>query len=55
MTEFLVRASDRKTFLAFVKQGKKEGWHKAVKAHYDYATVKDLETAWLASLKKSEK
>ena len=55
VTAFLLTAKNRNTFLAFVKQGQKDGWDKAVKAHYEYASVDELETAWLASLKKAKK
>jgi hypothetical protein len=55
LTHFLVEKKDRKTFLAFVKQGCGEDWDKAVRAHYDFKSVEDLEEAWLAALVKARR
>jgi hypothetical protein len=52
VTRFLVGRKDRKTFLAFVRQGMKDGWDKAAEAHYGFADVEALENAWLADLRK---
>ena len=52
LTEFLVERKDRKTFLQFLKQGKRDGWEKAVKENYGYADLEKLEDAWLAAMKK---
>jgi uncharacterized protein (TIGR03000 family) len=52
VTRFLVAARDRATFLSFVQQGMDDGWDDAVRKHYDYDDVDDLEQAWLASLGK---
>jgi RNA polymerase sigma factor (sigma-70 family) len=51
VTRFLVGRKDNKTFLAFVKQGMKDGWDKAAEAHYGFADVEALEDAWLARLR----
>jgi RNA polymerase sigma factor (sigma-70 family) len=50
LTRFLVESVDRQRFLTFVAQGMREGWDKAVKAHYSYENVEDLEKAWLGHL-----
>jgi tetratricopeptide (TPR) repeat protein len=50
ITSFLVKARDRKTFLAFVASGQRDGWDRAVKQHYGYPSVAMLERAWLQSL-----
>jgi hypothetical protein len=50
ITSFLVKARDRKTFLAFVASGQRDGWDQAVKQHYGYPSVAMLERAWLQSL-----
>jgi hypothetical protein len=47
VTSFLVNQSDRPTFLAFVAHGMRDGWDQAVKTHYRYRSVEDLEAAWL--------
>jgi hypothetical protein len=52
LTRFLVESVDRQKFLAFVAQGMREGWDKAVKAHYPYENVEGLEKAWLAQLRE---
>jgi RNA polymerase sigma factor (sigma-70 family) len=50
VTRFLVDASDRQTFLAFVAQGSRDGWDRAVKTHYGYSNVEELERAWKGHL-----
>src|SRR5262249_19563631 len=55
VTEYLVGLKDRKTLLAFVKDGMKKGWEKAVKTHYDIAGVAELEKKWLRSLKNKKR
>jgi RNA polymerase sigma factor (sigma-70 family) len=55
LTDFLVQAGDRKKFLAFVVQGEQSSWDKAVQKHYGYRTVEELETAWLAQVRKDLK
>lgn len=51
VTRFLVTAKDRKTFLAFVEEGKSQNWDRAVRAHYGYASVEKLEEAWVKDLR----
>jgi hypothetical protein len=52
LTEFLVDAKDRKTFLQFLKQGKRDGWEKSLKENYGYSDIDKLEDAWLTAMKK---
>jgi RNA polymerase sigma factor (sigma-70 family) len=52
VTRFLVERKDHRTFLAFVKQGMRDGWDKAVQAHYDWKSVEDLERDWLEHLRR---
>src|SRR5207248_4958520 len=55
LTHFLVGKRDRKTFLAFVKEGAEDDWDTALKTHYGYEKVEDLETAWLTHLRQLER
>jgi hypothetical protein len=48
LTAFLVARKDRKTFLAFLKDGMKGDWDKAVHTHYGFRDVKELEREWTA-------
>lgn len=52
ITRFLVDQADRQTFLKFIQQGMQQGWDKAVQTHYKLKSVRQLETAWIDSLKK---
>jgi RNA polymerase sigma factor (sigma-70 family) len=47
LTRFLVDRKDRRTFLAFVKQGMQDGWDRAVKEQYGFRDIDALERAWL--------
>jgi RNA polymerase sigma factor (sigma-70 family) len=55
LTHYLVEKKDRKTFLAFVKQGNRGDWDRAVRDHYDFHSVEELEEAWLAALGKERR
>ncbi|HEY7310424.1 MAG TPA: hypothetical protein VH643_13750 [Gemmataceae bacterium] len=54
VSRFLVEANDRKTFLAFVAEGMKGDWDKACEKHYDFATVEEMEKAWLKWLRAND-
>jgi hypothetical protein len=54
LTRFLVERKDRSTFLAFVKQGMRDGWDKAAQAQYDFRGVEDLEHTWRMELPRPE-
>jgi hypothetical protein len=47
LTHFLVESANRKTFLAFVAAGMRGDWDRAVRTHYRYKNVEELERAWL--------
>ena len=53
LTRFLVERSGRRTFVAFVARGERDGWDKAALVHYGYRDVDDLERTWLADVGKS--
>lgn len=55
VTQFLVERSSRPTFLAFVANGMHEGWDHAVRTHYRYNSVEELEQAWLAHLRSTKR
>jgi RNA polymerase sigma factor (sigma-70 family) len=52
LTDFLVRSGGRPRFLTFVADGERGIWAKAVQKYYGYRTVEELETAWLAQVRK---
>jgi hypothetical protein len=51
VTQFLVGRNDRPTFLAFIKQGMKDGWDAALMSHYGVESVEALEAEWLVHMK----
>ena len=51
MCDYLVKRSDRKTFLSFVGHGMRHGWDSAVQSFYSLRSVEELETAWLQHLR----
>ncbi len=53
LTDFLVSKGGRAKFLKFVKQGDGDNWARAAKAHYGYATLDDLERAWIVHARKT--
>src|SRR5262249_17327464 len=55
LTDFVVGKRNRKVFLAFVKEGAEDDWDNALKTHYGYDKVEDLEAAWLAHLRQLER
>jgi hypothetical protein len=52
VSNFLVAQGGRTEFLAFVAQGSRGDWDGAVKAHYRYNSVEELEKAWVDDLSK---
>jgi RNA polymerase sigma factor (sigma-70 family) len=50
VTRFLVERKDRKTYLAFVKQGMKDGWDSAAKKCYGFDDVAEMEKVWIAHI-----
>jgi RNA polymerase sigma factor (sigma-70 family) len=53
LTDFLLSKGGRAKFLEFVKQGDRDSWAKSAKAHYGYATLDELEKAWLVYARKT--
>ena len=54
VVDFLVRKSSKPTFLAFVAQGQRDGWDKALQVHYRYRSVEELEQAWRQQLRDAD-
>ena len=54
VTSYLVGLSSRPQFLAFVAQGMRGDWDAAVKAHYRFNSVEELEKAWLQHLRNTK-
>jgi hypothetical protein len=54
MANYLVNAGGRQTYLKFVAQGMQQGWDTAVRTHYRYNSVDELEQAWLAELRRTK-
>jgi len=55
VTKMLVERKDRPTLIAFVKDGMKDGWEPALKKHYGYADLSELENDFLRSLSNARK
>ena len=53
VTDFLVARSSRPAFLNFVADGMGGEWDKAVKKHYGFASIDELEKAWLVHLRRT--
>jgi hypothetical protein len=54
VTNFLVGQSDRRVFLAFVAQGMQNNgtnWDAALRTHYRYRNIEELEGAWVQYLR----
>jgi hypothetical protein len=53
LVKFLVDSKGRQAYLAFVAQGMQDDdWDEAVRAHYDFHSVEQLELAWLRKQKE---
>jgi RNA polymerase sigma factor (sigma-70 family) len=52
VTRFLVGRKDRRTFVAFVAAGMREGWDTAARTHYGFRGVDELEQAWLGQVRR---
>lgn len=46
LVEFLLTRGDRPTFLRFAASGRDLGWDRAVRDHYGFGSVAELQTAW---------
>jgi len=54
VTNYLVSISNRPSFLQFIAQGMRGDWDGAVRAHYRFNSVEELEGAWLANLRATK-
>ncbi len=54
MSDFLVKRSDRRTFLLFIGHGMQSGWDSAAQSFYGHASVEKLEEAWLKHLRDTK-
>jgi hypothetical protein len=52
VSDFLVSKSSRSVFLAFIAQGMRGDWDGAVRAHYRFNNVEELEHAWVQYLRE---
>lgn len=55
VTNFLVGKSSRGAFLNFVADGMRQGWDDAVRSHYNYKNVEELEQAWVQHLRDNRR
>lgn len=55
VANFLVSKSSRPEFLAFVAQGMQGDWDTAVRKHYRYRSVEELEGAWIQYLRSGQR
>jgi hypothetical protein len=54
LSDYLVKRSDRRTFLAFIGHGMQYGWDSASQSYYGHRTVEELEAAWLKHLRDTK-
>lgn len=54
ISDYLVKRSDRRTFLQFVAHGMRTNWDTAVQTFYQHRNVEDLEEAWLKHLRDTK-
>jgi hypothetical protein len=55
LTDFLVGRSGRAQFLSFLTRAGRDDWDTAIRTHYGYRTVADLEKAWHAGVEKARR
>lgn len=55
MADYLVKRSDRRTFLSFVGFGMQAGWDQAAQNYYGHRSVEELEEAWLKHLRDTKR
>lgn len=53
VADYLVKRSDRQTFLKFVAHGMSYGWDSAVRTYFHHNSIEELEEAWLAYLRQT--
>jgi hypothetical protein len=55
LADYLVKTSNRQTYLQFVGHGMRHGWDSAVQTCYRLHSVEELEQAWLAHLRDTKR
>jgi hypothetical protein len=55
ISDYLVKRSDRQTFLQFVAVGMQQGWDSASQRFFGHRNVKELEDAWLKYLRDTKR
>jgi hypothetical protein len=55
ISDYLVKRSDRQTFLQFVATGMQSGWDSAAQRFYGHRNVEELEGAWLQHLRDTRR
>jgi len=46
VTEFLLERAGPKTFFAFAIEGQEKGWEFAARSHYEFRSLRELESQW---------
>jgi hypothetical protein len=46
LTEYLIGRGGKQKFVRFAGDGKRDGWSRALKEHYGFHTVRDLQAGW---------
>jgi hypothetical protein len=54
LSDYLVKRSDRRTFLSFLAHGMQNGWDSAAQSFYGHRSVEELEEAWLKHLRDTK-
>jgi hypothetical protein len=54
MSDYLVKRSNRQTFLRFVAAGMQQGWDQATQTFYQHRSVEELEETWLGHLRETK-
>ena len=54
ISDYLVKRSDKRTFLQFVGHGMRAGWDNAVQSFYQHRSVEELEETWLKHLRDTK-
>jgi hypothetical protein len=54
LTEYLLMRGDKQKFLAFAVAGKAQGWNRALRTHYEFESVAQLDRAWRAWVAAAE-
>lgn len=55
VSDYLVKRSDRQTFLQFIAHGMQSGWDSAAVTYYRHRNIEELESAWLQHLRDTRR